>query len=340
MTQTVRPDDEAYVETLYRVILKRVPAEKEKLEWLKALSRGLSDREIFRSFCSSSEYAAKNRVIPGHPIGHYCSPVIDPEEVRKYLKVDHAMNPEAIPGIAISMDNMFALWEKLAPFVATTKMAANKEERCRYYWVNDVYPIGDAAILRAMILLQRPRRIIEIGSGFSSACMLDTVEEGGLEGVKLTFIEPYPDRLKSLLREADLSRCEIIESPVQAVDLDLFRQLDANDILFIDSSHVMKTASDVNFELFEVLPCLKQGVLIHFHDIMYPFEYPNEWIFDRKYSWNEIYALRAFLMYNDVFRIEFFTSLFERKYHKLIRETYAPIMVNPGAGLWIRKIGD
>jgi hypothetical protein len=76
----------------------------------------------------------------------------------------------------------------------------------------------------------------------------------------------------------------------------MFDVLDENDILFINSSHVAKTGSDVNFELFEILPRLKKGVIVHIHDILYPFEYPREWVIERNYSWNEVYAVRAFLM--------------------------------------------
>jgi hypothetical protein len=142
------------------------------------------------------------------------------------------------------------------------------------------------------------------------------------------------------LRESDAKRVSIIETPVQEVDLRTFDPLEENDILFIDSTHVMKTGSDVNFELFEVLPRIKKGVLIHFHDIQYPFEYPDEWVYNRKYSWNEIYALRAFLMYNERFRVEFFNSLFIGRNRELVRATYEPMLKNPGASLWLRKIGD
>ena len=295
-------------------------------------------RKLLSRSGNTSEPEAGDRVVPGHPVGHYYSPIVDPEEARKFLRKEKVRSPERIPGIRISMKEMSILWEKLSSFVATTDMPMNQEGRCRYYAANDVYPIGDAAILRAMILQNRPRRIIEIGSGFSSACMLDAAEEGGLDDTRMIFIEPYPGRLRSLLRGTDLARCEIVEAPVQAVDLGLFDQLGQDDILFIDSTHVLKTASDVNFELFQVLPRLKKGVLIHFHDIMYPFEYPNEWIFNRRYSWNEIYALRAFLMYNNVFRIEFFNSLFIGRHRELVKKTYPPMETNPATGIWIRKV--
>lgn len=231
------------------------------------------------------------------------------------------------------------VWERLRPFVASTKFPAKKEEPCRYYVNDDVYPIGDATILRAMILAMKPNRIIEIGSGFSSACMLDALDESGNFEANVTFIEPYAERLLGLLRPADQQRCKIIQQPVQALEVGLFETLEPNDILFIDSTHVLKTGSDVHFELFEILPRLKNGVLIHFHDIHYPFEYPESWIFDQNYSWNEIYALRAFLMYNHEFEVVYFNSFFASAYRELIEQTYPPMLQNTGGSLWLRKTG-
>jgi hypothetical protein len=168
--------------------------------------------------------------------------------------------------------------------------------------------------------------------------MLDTLDELPNGDTKLVFIEPHTRRLRETLRARDEQRCTIIEKPVQEVDLSIFDALDRDDILFIDSTHVMKTASDVNVALFDILPRLKKDVVIHFHDIQYPFEYPDKWIFDRKYSWNEIYGVRAFLMYNDAFRIEFFNSLFVRRFRELIRTTYPAMLTAPGSGIWIRKL--
>jgi hypothetical protein len=110
--------------------------------------------------------------------------------------------------------------------------------------------------------------------------------------------------------------------------------------LFIDSSHVAKTASDVNFEIFELLPRLKPSVIVHFHDIFYPFEYPHGWIFDIRRSWNEIYFLRAFLMYNSAFEILFFNDYFACKFPHLTEHGPSHFRQNPGGGLWLRKLAN
>jgi hypothetical protein len=119
------------------------------------------------------------------------------------------------------------------------------------------------------------------------------------------------------------------------VNLEIFKQLDRNDILFIDSTHVSKTGSDVNFILFEILPLLKSGVLIHFHDISYPFEYPKDWVFGGR-NWNENYLLRAFLMYNNDFKIYLFTHFLHLYYREAFEEMPLSFK-NIGGSLWIEK---
>jgi hypothetical protein len=166
--------------------------------------------------------------------------------------------------------------------------------------------------------------------------MLDTIDEVGLE-TDLIFIAPDPNRLRSLLRPEDAGRARIIEAPVQGVPLDEFQVLGIGDLLFIDSSHVLKTGSDVHRELFEILPAVAPGVLIHFHDIDYPFEYPDLFLFERRYSWNEAYAVRAFLMYNSAFRVEFMTAMFRRMAAQLVQATLPQFDQKPGASLWVRK---
>jgi hypothetical protein len=100
----------------------------------------------------------------------------------------------------------------------------------------------------------------------------------------------------------------------------------------------MKTASDVCYELFDILPHLAEGVLIHFHDMFWPFEYPASWVLDENRSWNELYGLRAFLMYNQEFEIIFFNDYFLRFEHDMIQEAYPTFLKNPGGSLWLRKL--
>jgi len=191
-----------------------------------------------------------------------------------------------------------------------------------------------------MINYLRPQRIIEIGSGFSSACMLDHIDRKSLN-TNITFIEPYPQRLMALLRETDLDKHKLIHGNLQDVALDEFDALQQGDILFIDSTHVMKTGSDVNYELFEILPRIRDGVYVHFHDTFWPYEYPIGWTFERGYSWNELYGLRAFLQYNNRFSIEFFSDAFFILCREEVENAPEParshFLRSPGGAMWLKK---
>lgn len=265
------------------------------------------------------------------PPGHFHSPVVDPSTVKDYVEWSRA---QPIAGIDLPLEAMQAFYERHLPMFKATRLAKTRETGRRYYESEAPFPVGDVLSLRAMLLDHKPRRIIEIGSGFSSAAMLDTAEEFGLS-FRLTCIEPYPERLRSLLRPSD--RVEIIEQELQTVPLERFHALESGDIVFIDSTHVLKTGSDVHYELFHILPALRAGVIVHFHDCRYPFEYPNEWIFERNYSWNETYALRAFLMYNARFRVIFWHSFIRHVRHAWFAEHFPEMLPkNPGGSIWLR----
>ena len=167
--------------------------------------------------------------------------------------------------------------------------------------------------------------------------MLDTNDLFLRRNVQFKFVEPYPERLLSLLRKEDNERCEIIQDKVQNVPIATFQELEANDILFIDSSHVSKIGSDVNFLIFEVLPNLKPGVIIHFHDVLWPFEYRKEWIVNKR-AWNEAYILRAFLQYNSQFRILLFNSYLGYRFKKIFEDKMKIFLKDTGGSLWLEKI--
>ena len=109
-----------------------------------------------------------------------------------------------------------------------------------------------------------------------------------------------------------------------------------NDILFIDSTHVSKLGSDVNRIFFEILPTLQPGVLIHFHDIFWPFEYPSDWV-KKGFAWNEAYILRAFLEFNDSFEIIFFASFLHTHHHAWFQENMPLWLKNSGGNIWLRR---
>ncbi len=108
------------------------------------------------------------------------------------------------------------------------------------------------------------------------------------------------------------------------------------DILFIDSTHVSKIGSDVNRLIFDILPALPRGVVVHFHDIFFPFEYPLEWLYEGR-AWNEAYLLRAFLSYNKSFKILFWNSYLQAKQLDALNAAY-PAMAVGGSSIWIKKV--
>ena len=280
---------------------------------------------------SLPEYLDLQNSLLRFPPGHYYSPIVNPSNLKESIDT-----PRGINGVYLDKNRMIDWWITNVALASQISDTNNQSIDPRYTISNDFYPIGDAAVLRAMILSRKPNTIIEIGSGYSTACIMDAIEYGHID-TKIHCIEPYPARLKSLLKDRDLESISLIESSVQDVDKRLFLQLRENDILLIDSTHVLKTQSDVHSELFEIIPSVAKGVIIHIHDVHYPFEYPAEWIYNQNYSWNEIYAIRAFLMYNYEFEIIFMNNFFAKACTEIVRKTWPMFLSNPGAALWLQR---
>lgn len=271
------------------------------------------------------------------PPGHFYSPIPDRDEVESREERIFCA-PAELPGIDLNEKGQLSLLKELASFYGEMPFTEEKKQGLRYYFNNVAFCHTDAVMLYSVLRWLRPRRLIEVGSGFSSAVTLDTNEHflGGT--LDITFIEPYPETLKGLLAEKDRERAALISKPLQDVGLDLFRKLRAGDILFIDSTHVAKTGSDVNYIFFDVLEALEPGVWIHFHDIMYPFEYPREWVYEGL-AWNEAYMLRAFLQHNGDYRIRLFNTYIHR-FHREVLEKNMPVCLrNTGGSIWIEKLG-
>lgn len=267
--------------------------------------------------------------------GHFYSPVPSPQEIATRLK--HLSNGHSgLAGIRLDDDRQLCLLEELKRFYRELPFPEQPTESCRYYFNQTSFCSADAIFLYSMLRRLRPRRVIEVGSGFSSAVILDTVERFLPERPELTFIEPYPTTLKRLLRPDDRANIELIEDKVQAVAIDTFASLTAGDLLFIDSSHVVKCGSDVQFLLFDILPRLAPGVVVHFHDVFDSFEYPAEWLMKGWY-WNEDYMLRAFLSYNDSWEIELFGNYCVRRMEPWFADNMPLCLRNPGGSLYIRR---
>ncbi|MCC5612834.1 class I SAM-dependent methyltransferase [Nostoc sp. CHAB 5834] len=271
-----------------------------------------------------------------YPPGHYYSTIISVDDIKKRQdEIWFNERNDGVSGIQLNTEGQIKLVKELEKYYKDIPFTKTKTEKNRYYFENGFYTYTDAIFLHAVIRQFHPKQIIEIGSGFSSSVMLDTNEHFFNNSINLTFIEPYTERLNSLISSTDKTNTTIIEKNVQEVNLETFEKLNSGDILFFDSTHVVKTGSDVNYILFEILPRLKSGVLIHFHDIFYPFEYPKEWVFMGR-NWNEDYFLRAFLMYNNEFEIQLF-SHYLHLHHKDVFKNMPLCYNNYGGNLWIMK---
>lgn len=265
------------------------------------------------------------------PFNHYESPYANLALIRKNKDQIYSINKEM--NINFDIESQINLLNRMSkiPLLNWSKKKTNNG--FRYYTDNTWFGVSSAVALYGMIMLNKPKHIIEIGSGFSTSVMLDTNEHCFNNEINIECIEPRPQRLKELLKESD--NILIHENDLQEMSLDLFSKLEPNDILFIDSSHVMKTGSDVSYELFEILPMLPKGVYIHFHDVFWPFEYPLEWLVQGR-AYNEQWVLRALLTDSTAYKV----TLFGHQLQCLSNASIIP-NINPiyGSGsIWIEKL--
>ncbi|MHB8129585.1 MAG: hypothetical protein ACYDEX_11360 [Mobilitalea sp.] len=272
------------------------------------------------------------------PYGHFYSLYPNIEEIKQKESllfsdnksvVDIDLNEDEQIRMLLKMRELYSAipkWEDISVPAGTTRL--------RYRFGNLSLSPGDAIGLHCMLRILKPKRMIEVGSGYTSAVTLDTNEFYLDNSISLMFIEPYPSLLQSLLTTND--KIDLLPSGLQEIPLSTFEQLEAGDILFIDSTHVSKIGSDVNYLFFDILPRLKSGVYIHLHDIFYPFEYPKDWIYNGM-IWNELYLLRAFLQNNKEYEIVFFQNMMEKRHMDVFVEKWPLDTPVHGGSIWIRK---
>lgn len=158
--------------------------------------------------------------------------------------------------------------------------------------------------------------------------------KGGV-AAEFVCVDPYPRSFIDEMHQHKYLR--LLETGVELLPVSFFSDLQENDILFIDSSHVSKTGSDVNYLFFEVLPSLSPGVLIHIHDVFLPFDYPIAWVLDSGISWNEQYILQAFMMYSKDFEVLFGSAFCEYAYPNQLEIAWGRKVCH-GSSFWIRRI--
>jgi predicted O-methyltransferase YrrM len=213
-----------------------------------------------------------------------------------------------------------------------------------YFHNNPAFRAADAGVYYGLIRYFKPRRIIEIGAGFSTLLAAQAVSANAKEGKKcdLTAIEPYPS---VTLRQGVPGLKKLVEGNLQTVSLKEFEKLGKNDILFIDSSHILRIGSDVSYEFLEIIPRLKKGVLIHVHDIYFPLDYPEKLITRDFKFYNEQYLLQAFLAFNREFKTFWAGQYMYCRHFELIRKYFSdflpggksPENAGKNVSFWMRR---
>jgi predicted O-methyltransferase YrrM len=269
---------------------------------------------------------------------HFYEPVADSRELRRRPGLWEGES--ALPGVEVNLDEQLRLLREVFPafkdeYVFPRRKTASPHE---YYLDNGSFGPVDAEVAHCMARRFSPRRTIEIGSGFSTcllarACLMNK-EQAGVP-TELVSIDPYP-KTELLAGLPGLAR--LVREKAENVGVDFFSALESGDILFVDSSHVVRTGGDVNFLYLEVLPRLKPGVLVHVHDIFLPREYPKEWFLKLRRSWTEQYLLQAFLAFNNAYSVVWCSHLMHRRYPQELKNAF------PGydgsslpASFWIRR---
>jgi hypothetical protein len=208
------------------------------------------------------------------------------------------------PGLDLAFGRQLEFLQNVVPqYQAEWQSESGPFFSVSYNYNNGFFETIDAEIAYSMVRHYKPRRIVEVGGGYSSRVMAAALDvnfkQDGVRG-ELVTIDPYPDRMP---QKALSDRLTLITQTVQDVELDIFLSLESGDFLFLDSSHVVGIGSDVVREYLEIVPRLAGGVLIHAHDIFLPSDYPREAVLHNLAFWSEQYLLQALLMFNRQFEV-------------------------------------
>lgn len=239
----------------------------------------------------------------------------------------------ALPGLDMNLAAQLQCLQQIRALDKPPPFPDRASDPLTFFYDNENFKSGDACAWWAMILLQRPRCIIEVGSGYSTLIAREAMTALPHD-CRHICIEPY--------EQPWLERCgaEILRSPVEALDPATFDQLEAGDILFIDSSHMIRPGGDVLFEYLQILPRLKPGVLVHIHDIFTPRDYLPEWLFDENKFWNEQYLLEAFLTGNRDYEVVLALNHLKHSHYDELSAAFPRLTPTrePGS-FYIRRVG-
>jgi hypothetical protein len=245
-----------------------------------------------------------------------------------------------MPGIDFRPKQQVAFLKKLGKqFGNECNWPAKHSNAVNFHTENGSFSFGCAASTHTMIRYFKPRRFIEIGSGNSSIIIQSALKMNRNQaGEMYSIIDPFPGEF---VRNQHPEHCELIQKPAEDVALDFFTSLKKNDILFIDSSHVVRTGGEVNYLFLEILPRLNAGVIVHIHDIPMPWEYPKVYAMEKRFFWTESYLLQSFLCFNSDYEILLAMRYLMAEEKKTFREafsSYDPSMhLTDSGSFWIRR---
>ena len=252
---------------------------------------------------------------------HYYEPLPDFRSITR----EQIQRKRDYPAIDFRRDDQLRLLGELEPYA---------RELPESDLINDYFSGLDAVVYYSLIRHLKPRRIIEIGGGHSTRIAGKALAAN--QSGRLTCIEPYPEERLN----GSAFGVHLVNKRVEQLDVSFFSMLEADDILFIDSSHTVKFGSDVCYEFLEILPTLKRGVWVHVHDIFFPHDYPAEWLLKRRLALNEQYLLEAFLAFNNDFQIALSNYWLQLERFNDCARLW-PADLSPGAGpssFWMRRV--
>lgn len=267
---------------------------------------------------------------------HYYEPLFNPKHIK-----DPMSTARQLPGLNMNEAEQLALLVRFDYADELQRLPARRSahEPLAFYYENPAFTYGDAEYLYSIVRSLKPARIIEVGSGYSTLMAIEAIRANKQESdsyqCKHVCIEPYE------MPWLESSGVEVLRTKVEDIPIDYFQQLQPNDILFIDSSHMIRPQGDVLYEFLELLPTLPSGVIVHIHDIFTPFDYPEEWIKGHVRLWNEQYLLEAFLSFNKEFRVIGALNWLKNYHREETARAFPGLKANPESipgSFWIAKI--
>lgn len=267
---------------------------------------------------------------------HFYSPLPDIDHLQPGLWP----GPQPTPGLDMKIEAAVELVRvDLRPFLDEWHPPIEQTGTPGEFFVKNIsYASVDAEVLYAMVRHRKPKNVVELGSGASSHVIDLARRRNADDGSPFahTIFDPFPFEANPMGR---VDAATVKPKFAQDIHLEELSMLEAGDVLFVDTTHTVKTGGDVNRIVLEIVPSLKPDVLVHVHDIFLPYEYPKHWVVENRFAWAEQYLLQAFLAFNDSFEVIFPSHAVAREHPEVLRDaipSFANGDFRPGS-FWFRR---